>query len=159
MVPCTISFSVAVVFLVGMIYMNYSINQSQIILKYKAQLPENLQKLYEAITRERTTIYYQGYLLGFLLSLIIIFGNVYFQHKMLSTTSVVSLVLATSFLTNYFYYTLSPKKHWMLNYINTPDQTKAWLQMYRTMQIYYHTGLVLGIMAMGILAYAFRCKK
>ena len=157
--PCSISCSVSAVFLIGMLYMNYSIATSQIILKYKAQLPENLQKIYEQITNERTTIYYQGYLLGFILSLIIIIANVYSDHKMLSTTSLVCLVLAISFITNYFYYTLSPKKNWMLNYIKTPDQTKAWLQMYRGMQVYYHTGLVLGIIAVGIFAYAFRPRK
>ena len=159
MAPCTISCSVATVFLIGMIYMNYSIAKSQIIVKYKAQLPDNLQKIYEQITNERTTIYYKGYILGFILSLFIILTNVYSDHKMLSNTSMVCLVLATSFLTNYFYYTLSPKKNWMLNYITTPDQTKAWLQMYRGMQIYYHTGLVLGIIALGIFAHAFRPSK
>jgi hypothetical protein len=159
MIPCTISCSIAAVFLIGMIYMNYSIATSQIILKYKSQLPENLQKIYEQITNERTTIYYQGYILGFILSLFIILVNVYFDYKMLSTTSMVCLVLSTSFITNYFYYTLSPKKKWMLNYIKTPDQTKAWLQMYRGMQVYYHTGLVLGIIAVGIFAHAFRYRK
>lgn len=159
MMPCTISCSISAVFLIGMIYMNYSIEKSQIILKYKSQLPENLQKIYEQITNERTTIYYKGYVLGFLLSLLIIIVNVYSEHKMLSTTSMVCLVLATSFITNYFYYILSPKKNWMLSYIKTPDQTKAWLQMYRRMQVYYHTGLVLGIIAVGIFAHAFRFKK
>ncbi len=159
MVPCTISCSISAVFILGMIYMNYSVAKSQIIVNYKAQLPENLQKVYEEITSERTTIYYQGYVLGFILSLFIILGNVYSDHKMLSTRSMVCLVLATSFLTNYFYYTLSPKKNWMLNYIETPEQTKAWLQMYRGMQVYYHTGLLLGIIAVGVFAHAFRSKK
>jgi hypothetical protein len=139
--------------------MNYSIAKSQIILKYKSQLPENLQKIYEQITNERLTIYYKGYVLGIILSIFIILGNVYLEHTMLSTTSMVCLVLATSFITNYFYYILSPKKNWMLNYITTPEQTKAWLEMYRKMQVYYHTGLVLGIIAIGIFAYAFRNIK
>lgn len=159
MVPCSISCSISAVFIIGMIYMNYSVANSQIILKYKSQLPENLQKIYEQIINERTTIYYQGYLLGFIFSLFIILGNVYFDHKILSTTAMICLVLAISFITNYFYYILSPKKNWMLNYIKTPDQTKAWLKMYRGMQVYYHTGLVLGIIAVGIFAHAFRSKK
>ncbi len=159
MAPCTISCSIAAVFLIGMIYMNYAVAKSEIILKYKSQLPENLQKIYEQITNERTRIYYQGYILGFILSLVIIVTNVYSEHKMLSTMSMICLVLATSFVTNYFYYILSPKKNWMLDYIKTPDQTKAWLQMYRGMQVYYHTGLVLGIVAVGIFAHAFRPKK
>ena len=159
MFPCGISCSISAVFLIGMIYMNYSVAKSQIIVKYKSQLPEKLQKIYEEITNERTTIYYQGYALGFILSFFIIIANVYSGHKMLSTMSMVCLVLATSFITNYFYYILSPKKNWMLNYIETPDQTKLWLQMYRGMQVYYHTGLVLGIIAVSIFAHAFRARK
>ena len=159
MVPCTISCAISAVFIIGMIYMNYSVAESQITIKYRSQLPENLQKIYQQITNERTTIYYQGYVLGFIFSLFIILGNVYSNHKMLSTTAMVCVVLAISFITNYFYYILSPKKNWMLNYITTPDQTKAWLQMYRGMQTYYHTGLVLGIIAVGIFAHAFRPRK
>jgi len=159
MVPCTFSCSISAALLIGMIYMNYSTAKSQIILKYKSQLPEDLQKIYEQITNERKTIYYKGYVIGFILSLFIILGNVYSEYKMLSTTSMICLVLATSFITNYFYYILSPKKNWMLNYIKTPEQTKAWLQMYRGMNVYYHTGLALGIIAVGIFAYAFRPIK
>ena len=159
MAPCSISCTISAVFIIGMIYMNYSVAESKIILKYRSQLPEKLQKIYQQITNERTTIYYQGYVLGFIFSLFIILGNVYSNHKILSTTAMVCLVLATSFITNYFYYILSPKKDWMLNHITTPDQTKAWLKMYRGMQTYYHTGLVLGIIAVGIFAHAFRSRK
>lgn len=156
MAVCGLSCSVSAVFIIGMIYMNYQVYKSKIILQYKAQLPDELQGIHEKITRERTKIYYQGYILGFVLSLLIILANYWSNHKMLSTTSLVCLVLATSFITNYFYYILSPKKNWMLDYIKTPEQTKAWLQMYRGMQVYYHSGLVLGIIAVGVFAFAFR---
>jgi hypothetical protein len=65
--------------------------------------------------------------------------------------------MATCFLTNYFYYMLSPKSDWMLNHTNNPEQVKAWLQMYREMSYNYHAGLALGIIGVGILAFAFRC--
>jgi hypothetical protein len=45
----------------------------------------------------------------------------------------------------------------MLNHIHSPEQTKAWLTMYREMQKYYHIGLVFGIIAVGLFAFAFRC--
>jgi hypothetical protein len=156
MAACGLSCAISAIFIIGMIYMNYQVDKSDIILKYKSKLPDELQRIYENITRERTKIYYQGYVLGFVLSLLIILANFWTNHKMLSTTSLVCLVLATSFITNYFYYILSPKKNWMLDSIDTPEQTKAWLEMYRKMQVYYHTGLVLGIIAMGMFAYGFR---
>jgi ABC-type Fe3+-siderophore transport system permease subunit len=154
--PCGISCGVSAVFLIGMIYMNYATYQSNIIVNYQAQLPEKLRKTYSNIVDERTRIYYFGYILGFLLSLIIIFYNVQIKKDRFSPLALVSMVVAISFVTNYFYYTLSPKSDWMLNHITTPDQNKAWLAMYRGMQVYYHSGLVLGLFAVGTFAFAFR---
>ena len=75
----------------------------------------------------------------------------------MSTFSLVCIVMSTCFLTNYFYYMLAPKSDWMLNHSNSPEDTKAWLQMYRAMQFNYHMGFVLGIIGVGIFAFAFRC--
>ena len=154
--PCSLSCGVSAVFLIGMIYMNYATYDSNIIVNYKKQLPENLVGTYENIVDERTRIYYFGYILGFILSLIIIFYNTQIRKNRFSTLTLVSMVVAISFVTNYFYYVLSPKSDWMLNHIKTPEQTKAWLAMYRGMQVYYHTGLVLGLFAVGTFAFAFR---
>ena len=77
--------------------------------------------------------------------------------KMLSNASRVYVVLSVSFFTNYFYYMLSPKTDWMLNHVESKEQTQAWLKMYRTCSFNYHAGLVLGIIGMGVFAYAFRC--
>jgi prolipoprotein diacylglyceryltransferase len=141
-----------------MIYMNNATTKSQTIQKYEAQLPRNLQEIYRKIQRERLHIYYYGYSLGFILSLIIIIYN--YQNNSskskITTTHMVCIVISTSFITNYFYYMLSPKTTWMLDHIKTPEQTKAWLEMYKSMQKYYHTGLVLGIIAVAFLAVAFR---
>ena len=138
-----------------MIYMNNATTKSQTIKRYEAQLPFDLQETYRKIQQERLGIYYYGYSLGFILSLIIIIYN-YQNKSKLSTSHMVCIVISTSFLTNYFYYMLSPKTSWMLDHIKSPDQTKAWLEMYKSMQKYYHTGLVLGIVAVAFLAIAFR---
>ena len=111
------------------------------------------REAYDKIAKERLHISMQGYGLGLILSGLII----YYKKKQLKSTSLVCLVLATSFITNYFYYMLSPKSDWMLNHVESREQTHAWLQMYRTMQFYYHAGLVLGIIGVGVMAYAFRC--
>jgi uncharacterized membrane protein len=125
-------------------------------------LPSNLQNLYEKLSAERLHINYYGYTLGLVLSLIIILYNYNLtkNNKLQlskTNTSLVCLVIVVSFFTNYFYYILSPKSTYMLDHINSPEQTKAWLAMYREMQYNYHMGFVIGVVAVGVLAYAFRC--
>jgi uncharacterized protein YacL len=154
---CSISCSISAIFIIGMIYFYNITNKSEIVKHYKDKLSTDLKNRYDKISKERMKISYYGYLIGFIISLLIILYNYNLKGKKLNTTSVVCIVVATSFLTNYFYYILTPKSDWMLNHINNPEQIKAWLQMYREMQLNYHLGLVLGIIAVGILAFAFRC--
>jgi uncharacterized membrane protein YkgB len=148
---------ISAIFIIGMIYFYNISDKSTIVKHYKSSLPSDLQKRYEKITKERLKISYQGYILGFILSLGIIFYNLKMKREKMTTTSLVCTVIATSFLTNYFYYMLHPKSDWMLNHMHNQEEVKAWLLMYRSMQFNYHMGLVLGIIAVGIFAFAFRC--
>jgi len=158
--PCLTTCMVAVALIIAMIYFQNATLKSKIVQEYKKQLPSNLQNLYEKIATERMRLNYYGYTLGLILSFIIIFYNHTFQRNKqnkLTTTSLVCLVIVVSFFTNYFYYILSPKSTYMLDHINSPEQTKAWLTMYKEMQYNYHFGMVVGIIAVGVLAFAFRC--
>ncbi len=150
--PCCISCAISCIFLIGMIYFYNATDKSEIVKQYKSTLPADLQQKYEDITAERRKISYQGYGLGLLLSFVIL----YHRRKM-NTTSLVCTVMATCFLTNYFYYMLSPKSDWMLNHVTDKDQVHAWLLMYRSMSFHYHLGIVFGIIAVGMFAFAFRC--
>ncbi len=138
-----------------MIYFYNATNKNTIVIQYKAHLNQHQREAYDQIAKERLHISMQGYVLGFILSLFIIYFT--YEKKHIKPSAVVCLVLATSFLTNYFYYMLSPKSDWMLNHVESREQTQAWLYMYRSMQYYYHSGLVLGIIGVGVFAYAFRC--
>ena len=149
--PCRISCAISCIFIIGMIYFYNATDKSEIVKQYKATLPADLQKKYEEITAERRNISYQGYGLG-LLSFVIL----YHRRKM-NTISLVCTVMATCFLTNYFYYMLSPKSDWMLKHVTDKDQVHAWLLMYRAMSYNYHLGIVFGIIAVGMFAFAFRC--
>lgn len=156
---CTISCMISAIFIIGMIYFYNMTDKSEIVKHYKASLPSDLQKRYENIAQERKNISLRGYGLGLIISLLIIFYIVHFKHFSLkgNSFSLVCTVMATCFLTNYFYYILSPKSDWMLNHINNQEQVRAWLLMYREMSYNYHAGLALGIIAVGIFAFAFRC--
>ena len=155
--PCSVTCLVATAVIIAMIYFQNATTKSKIVQEYKKQLPSNLQNLYEKIAAERMRLNYYGYALGLILSLIIILYNYNSKRNKLTTTSLVCLVIVVSFFTNYFYYILSPKSTYMLEHINSPEQTKAWLAMYKEMQYNYHFGMVVGIIGIGVLAFAFRC--
>ncbi len=154
---CSISCMISAVFVIGMIYFYNATDKSEITKRYKEILSPKLRERYERITNERRNISYYGYVLGVLISLVIIFYNLKIKGVKMNTISLVCTVMATAFLTNYFYYMLSPKSDWMLNHVDNQEEVKAWLQMYRSMQYNYHMGMALGIIAVGVLAYAFRC--
>lgn len=154
---CKTSCFISLLFIIAMIYTTNATSNNHVISNYKNQLPPNLQEKYEQITNERKKIYFEGYILGFILAILVIMMNIYLLNKKMSSSTMICIVISISFITNYFYYMLHPKTDWMLNHIKSPEQTNAWLIMYRNMQYYYHMGFVLGIIAVGILAYAFRC--
>jgi uncharacterized protein YacL len=157
MAACVISCAISTIFIIAMIYFYNITDKTQIVQHYKEILSTDLKKRYEKITEERKRNSYYGYVLGLILSLFIIYYNIKIKRNKLNSLSLVCIVMATCFLTNYFYYILTPKTDWMLNHINNQEQVKAWLQMYRDMQFHYHLGIVFGIMAVGIFAFAFRC--
>ncbi len=154
---CAISCMISTIFIIGMIYFYNMTDKSPNVKHYKEKLSSDLQKRYDMIVKERRSISYQGYILGFILSLLIIFYNLKIKGVKMSNFALVCTVMATSFFTNFFYYMLTPKSDWMLNHMGNQDEVKAWLQMYREMSYNYHAGLALGIIAVGILAIAFRC--
>jgi hypothetical protein len=154
---CAVSCMISTIFIVGMIYFYNMTNKSEIVKHYKSSLSSDLQKRYDNISEERRRISIHGYILGLILSLFIIFYNLKIKGLHMRTFSLVCVVMATCFVTNYFYYMLSPKSDWMLNHVSNQQETRAWLLMYREMSYNYHLGLVLGIAAVGVFAFAFRC--
>ena len=155
--PCAISCMISVIFIIGMIYFYNMTEKNIIVNNYKSSFSSDLQQRYTKISNERMNISYKGYILGIFFSFGIIFYNLKIKSLKMNTFSLVCTVVVTSFITNYFYYMLSPKTDWMLNHINEPNEVKLWLSMYRETQFNYHMGLVLGIIAVGMLAFAFRC--
>jgi hypothetical protein len=159
--PCTITCLFATIIIISNIYFLNATSKSKTIQHYQEQLPSNLRKIYNEIREERLRIYYYGYFLGLVISLVVIFYN--YQKSMnnkskqqFSLITITCMVITISFTVNYFYYLLTPKTKWMLDYVNTPEQTKAWLNMYKHMQKYYHTGFVVGIIGVALISLAFR---
>lgn len=156
--PCSITCTISAGFILAMIFMTNWMTVNQTTQKYEAQLPDKLKDTYSKIVKERTQIFYTGYGIGLFLALLIIFYNTTIKKQKMGWSSMVCLTVIVAFLTNYFYYVLTPKTKWMLESIDTQEQTRAWLEMYRDMQLYYHGSLVLGLISVGLLAFAFRCE-
>ncbi len=102
-------------------------------------LSPELAVKYEAIARERAVHYVQGLLLGMTISYIVLqklrISNQF--HKL-------SVFFAITLCTAVIYYFLMPKSDYMLNHLKSPEQTKAWLEIYKTMKARYFIGFVLG---------------
>lgn len=152
--PCITSCMISAIFIIGMIYFYTMTGKSDIVQQYRSSLSLDLLQRYDTIAKERMMISYQGYVLGFILSLIVI----YFHSKTkMSTVSLICTVIATASITNYFYYMLHRKSDWMLHHVHKKEDVDNWLTMYRNMSYNYHSGLALGIIAVAVFAFAFRC--
>ena len=151
--PCLISCSISLVFIIAMVYMTY--NTYDISNQYESQLSPELTEVYRKIVEERSRIYSQGFLLGIVLSLLFIFYQVKFRKTKISRLAMGCTVLSISFVVNYLYYTISPKSDYMLNHIQDEKQAKAWLEMYRQMKKNYHVGFLLGLVAVAFMGFAF----
>jgi hypothetical protein len=145
---------ISAIFIIGMIYFYTMTGKSNIVQQYRASLSPELLIRYDTIAKERMRISYEGYVLGFILSLVIIY---YHSKTKMSTPSLVCTVIATASITNYFYYMLHRKSDWMLNHVREKKEVDNWLKMYRSMSYNYHSGLALGIIAVAVFAFAFRC--
>ena len=154
---CAVSCMISTVFLIGMIYFYNMTDKSEIVKHYKGTLTSDLRIRYEKISEERKWISYYGYGLGVVFSLFVIYYSLKIKKERLNNTSLVCIVVATSFITNALFYMVYPKSDWMLNHINNQRLASLWLEMYREMQFNYHMGIVLGIMAVAMLAFSFRC--
>ena len=51
-----------------MVYMNYISDSNEVIKSYREKLSPELQEKYDKISKERASIYFQGYGIGFLVS-------------------------------------------------------------------------------------------
>lgn len=135
-------------------------NKDSIKLRFYKLLDNDQKNTYKNIIDERKSIYFRGYGIGLILSFILIFIYKYILHsskKNISIWFLVCLTGAITFTTNYLFYILSPKSTYLINHLKNKKQITAWQNIYRTMQVNYHTGLVLGILAIMIFAYANRC--
>lgn len=115
----------------------------------RSTLSEELATIYDGIAAERRNHYIQGLILGLILAYVVVMYT-----KTANRFHRVSLFFAVTLMTTVVYYTAMPKSDYMLNHLKTPEQNKAWLEIYNTMKSRYFYGFLLGVAAAIPLAYA-----
>lgn len=139
-----------------MVIMTLMVSNDSFIQSYRNQLPDDIKTEYDKIVTERQSIFFTGYLIGFVVSIFIIILNVNVLKKRMPIAAIVCLTVVVSTLVNYFYYILSPKSNHIISLLKTDQQREDWLRIYKSMQYYYHSSFALGAVAVGVFAYAFR---
>jgi hypothetical protein len=125
----------------GMLFASYS--TMSISKQEKNRLlnifPSELDNIYIKISNERRNIYFQGLILGILISYFILtflnIKNLY--HR-------ITFFLAITLSVSVLYYFFIPKSDYILNHLTTEEENKAWLEVYVNMQQKYITGFILG---------------
>ncbi len=149
---CGISCAVAVVLIVANVYLTLTADHSKDKDNFYRTLGPELQARYETIIQERKLIYMKGSGLGLILSAIAIFACGARKPVQMGC-----LAGAITLATTYLFYIIHPKTDYMVLHLDKAAQRAAWLDIYRSMQLKYHIGLVLGIGAAMALGYSVCC--
>ena len=149
---CVLNCSIAIMFLVATVYLMLTTNRSRKIQDLYNVMNQSQRENFEKIVKERRDISMRGYLLGLFIAFIVFFSSKGIKSFKMNNTSSICMVGAITFTTNYFYYILHPKSDYMILHLEEENQRLLWLKVYRNMQVKYHCGLLLGIVASMFLA-------
>lgn len=150
---CGWSCFIAMMFIVGNVVFTYLMDKNPDVKKYRDSLSESQQKMYDTIVNERKNLALQGYGLGILLSVVFLIFKQFNPKSNKSIMNNVCYAVAITFIAQYFYYILMPKKNWMLHNLSSDAQKKQWLNVYRIYSRNYHFSMLIGIIGAGLLGY------
>jgi hypothetical protein len=105
-------------------------------------LSPEVNDIFINIVNERRDHYIQGIIIGIIVSYFLLqnFPIMKQFHKIAFAVGITGVVAA-------LYYSLMPKTDYMLNHLKTPEEIKAWLEVYKTMKYKYFIGGVFGLLA------------
>jgi hypothetical protein len=119
---------------------------------FRATLSPEQAQLYDGIVRRRAGIYAGSMLFG---SAVAYAALVCMQKSgALSGPGAVCTSVAVMTGAAYAAYVLWPKGPFMLEYLTTTEQVRAWTGMYRRMARLFHGGFLMGVAAYALLAWS-----
>lgn len=144
---CKIECFIAFAFMMGSFF-TMTVDKS-IFRKFYRNLNDKQRKIYKSIKRDRMKIFLKGSFFGIGLSLVF---RTFYKADSKTVVSACTHSLIYS-VVQYLYYSLHPKKDWMLNHLKDPKLIKMWLEKYKLMKNRWHCGLFMGIIGYGLMCY------
>jgi len=125
--------------LIGTMIVNmFSSHKDKVFLEFQKTLSTEQQQIYSSIVNERLKIYLQGYMLGLIFAFLYIFYSN--QTKMKKVCIFITIAISVKII----YYRITPKSKYMLEYLTSPEQNKAWLKIYKHMSRKWIFGAIIG---------------
>ena len=121
----------------------YTMNAQPVAKDYRGKLKKSSLEAYDNIVKERSNIYFQGLVLGLVVSYLVLF-RISPMKQITNMFHRITLSIAIVVMVSSAYYCISPKSDYMLNHVTNAEESKAWLEMYKTMKHRYATGFILG---------------
>lgn len=143
---------VAIAFFVADIYMALTADKSNYKDAFVKTLDNDQKQKYEKIIRERRNIYFKGYAVGIVLSILFLIMTDKLKKTNLMSTGIICSVGGITLLTCYLFYIIHPKSDYMILSLSKAEQREKWLDIYRHMQLKYHMGLAFGVIAAMFMA-------
>lgn len=146
---CYLSCTIASGFIFASLFTMFATKKTMLANDLRSILTPEQDEMYKSIVEERTRLYLHGLVIGLLLGIIYL----YLSRKDKNLTQRLCVFTLIAMGAQYFYYTMIPKKRWMLDYLDTKEANQKWLEMYKYMKYQYHLGFLFGIVGYTILAY------
>ena len=137
--------------MLGATFMTMSVNEEE-NNRFREVLSPDLVKVYNQIVIERRNLYFQGLILGLVISIFVLKSGIFRVTNMYHRAT---LFLAITIPISVIYYFLMPKSDYMLNHLKSSEENKGWLHIYRTMRQRYILGFVFGSLAAIPISHAF----
>jgi uncharacterized protein YacL len=123
--------------------------------EYESTLTPELRSIYLKIVNERQGLSTQGYVIGFLISILFVAYNTVIRKMPLTLLPNLCIVIFISYIVSHLYYMIMPKTDNMLRHLTKKEEIDAWLKMYNFMKTQFHLSFAVGMLAVLIYFISF----
>lgn len=120
--------------------------RSKLFTDFSKSMTNYQKQVYMEISEERGYIFFNSLLIGLIVAIITSYW--FYTNKTMKTpiNELGCYFTAVTLFITYIGYMIHPKSKYILNYLDKPEQIKAWVDIYKSFQNANYTGLILGML-------------